>query len=394
LTNSATAKAAALRQLPLILAVCVGSGLAHIGTSTMPFQIGALIDGDHRSASQAGVFGFLEVAALAAGMILISARIDRVSPRWIALTGSAFVVVANGGLYFVHPLHLQLALAVLVGMGYGLVFAATIAGAAATAQPDRVYAIGNGGALLMITAIIGTIPAASTRLGPLGLFIGLAVLALVCAPFFLAFKFGARTAETRLAAWRTPGAPGLLFAWAAYSAGAGGLYAFSERIGTSIALPPKQIAAVLSIGVFVGLLGTGAVALLGRNVNRCGALIVGIGGSGLSCLLLGFATNLGLFAAGVFSYWVFTMFLYSYLQGTAAILDATGRVGTLGGGLERLGYAVGTAIAGVLAEHTTYSSTGVLGFVSCALGLAVGYPSLFRALKRIGAGPICEKRAS
>lgn len=76
----------------------------------MPFQIGALIDGDHRGASQAGVFGFLEVAALAAGMILISARIDRVSPRWIALTGSAFVAVANGGLYFVHPFHLQLVL--------------------------------------------------------------------------------------------------------------------------------------------------------------------------------------------------------------------------------------------------------------------------------------------
>jgi predicted MFS family arabinose efflux permease len=374
------------RQLPLLLAVSVGAGLAHIGTSTMPFQLGALIDGDHRSASQAGVFGFFEVATLAAAMILLSEWIDRVPPRRIAVMGSALAVMANGGLYFVHPFYLQIFLAMLAGLGYGLVFAATIASAAATAQPDRVYAIGNAGALLLITAVIGTLPAAATRLGPLGMFIGLGALALICAPFFIAFKYGRRTVETRLAAWRTPGAPGLLFAWAAYSAGAGGLYAFSERIGTSIALPPTQIAAVLSIGVFVGLLGTGAVAVLGRNVNRPRALIVGLIGSGLSCLLLGYAANLALFAAGVFSYWIFTMFLYSYLQGTAAILDTTGRVGTLGSGLERLGYAVGTAIAGVLAAHTTYSSTGLLGLASCVLGLVVGCPSLFRALKALGGG--------
>ncbi len=148
-------------------------------------------------------------------------------------------------------------------------------------------------------------------------------------------------------------------------------------------MSPGQIASVLSMGVFVGLLGTGAVAFLGRNVNRPFALIIGMSGSALSCLLLGYATNLALFAAGVVSYWIFTMFLYSYLQGTAAILDATGRVGTLGGGLERLGYAVGAAVAGVLAEHTTYSATGALGFVACVLGLA-GFPTLFRALRRHG----------
>jgi hypothetical protein len=309
-----------LRQLPLLLAVGVAAGLAHIGTSTMPFQIGALIDGAHLHASQAGVLGFFEVAALATAMILISEWIDRLPPRLIALTGSGCALLANAGLYLVHPFLLQIMLAVLAGTGYGLVFAAMMASAAATAQPDRVYAIGNGGALLLITAVIATLPAATLWWGPLGLFLGLAALALLCAPFFFAFVIGKRTAHTRLAAWRTPGAPGLLFAWAAYSAGAGGLYAFSERVGTSIALAPKQIAMVLTAGVFVGLLGTSAVAVLGRSVNRPKALIIGI---------------------------------------------------------------MGTGIAGVLAEHTTYSATGVLGFVGCALGLVVGFPSLFRALKAV-----------
>jgi predicted MFS family arabinose efflux permease len=376
----AGAKVATARQTALLVAVCVGSGLAHIGTSTMPFQIGALVDGSHRSASEAGFFGFAQVAALAAGMILMSAWIDRVHPRRVAIAGSAFAALANVGLFLVHPFYLQIAFAILSGSGYGLVFAATVAGAAVTSQPDRVYAIGNGGALLLIVGILTTLPAAAAHFGPLGIFVALALLAVVSAPSFLGFTYGRRPAETRLAAWHTPGAPGLLFAWAAYSAGAGGLYAFSERIGRSIALAPTQIAFVLSTGVFVGLLGTGAAALLGRNVNRRWALIVGIAGSGLSCLLTGFSTNLLLFGAGVFAYWIFTMFLYSYLLGTAAILDSTGRVGTLGGGVERLGYAVGAGVAGVLADHISFASTGVLGFVGCALGLFVGFPNLFRAL--------------
>jgi predicted MFS family arabinose efflux permease len=372
---------AATQQLLHIVAVCVGCGLAHIGTSTMPFQIGALVDGAHRSASEAGLFGFIQVGALAAGMILICSWVDRIPPRRIAVGSCLLATLANMGLYFLHSLPLQLVFAAAAGLGYGFVFAATVSGAAATREPDRVYAIGNGGALLIVVGLMAVLPVAGARLGALGIFAALAALATVASPFFMGFTTGRRTEETRLAVWRIAGAPGLLFAWAAFSTGTGALYAFSERIGKSINLPPAQIALVLSAGVFVGLIGTGIAALLGRRVNRPWALIIGMCGSGLSCLLLGFAGDLLMFAAGVFVYWVFYMFLYSYLLGTAAVLDPAGRVGTLGGGMERLGYGVGAGIGGLLAEHATYSSTGVLGFLGCALGLALGFPSLFQALK-------------
>jgi hypothetical protein len=79
---------------------------------------------------------------------------------------------------------------------------------------------------------------------------------------------------------------------------------------------------------------------------------------------------------------VFCMFLYSYWLGTAAVLDPAGRIGTLGGGLEKLGVGGGVFVAGALAEHTTYSATGLLGFGSCLIGFALGFPTLFRALKR------------
>ncbi|HVW68122.1 MAG TPA: hypothetical protein VHB68_04065 [Steroidobacteraceae bacterium] len=367
------------RSIALVSAVCVGSGLAHFPTSTMPFQIGALVDGAGLSAAAAGVFGFCQVGALAAAMILIAPWLDRTAPMRVALIGGLTATLANLALYASHTPALLMLAGVLAGSGYGVVFAATVAAAAATREPDRVYAIGNGGALLMIVALLSALPALTPLLGALGIFPALSGLALLCLPFFAGFGGGRCTQDIRLAAWRTPGAPGLLFAWTAFSLGTGALYAFSERIGRGLHLQATQIALVLSSGVLIGVLGTGAAVLLGGRLRRA-ALIVGMCGSGTACLLLGVSWSWGSFATGVALYWIFYMFLYSYLFGTAAVLDPSGRVGTLGGGLERLAYAVGSGLGGALAEHAGYPATGYLGFAGCLLGLFVGFPSLFRHL--------------
>jgi len=381
------------RQLALMIAVCAGAALAHIGTSAMPFQIGALMDGTGRTAAQAGAFGFVEVGALSLAMILVSARADKLPTRLLALAGGVLTTAANIGLYLASSLPIQLLFGLGAGFGYGTIFAATVTAAAATEIPDRIYAIGNGGALLLIVAFMAAIPFGTAHLGALGVFGSLAVLVTLCSPLLLGLRRAQLPVLTHLSAWRTPGAAGLLFSWMAVSLGTTALYAFLERIGRSIHLSPADIAWTLSSGVFVGVAGTGAAAALAGRINRRHALIVGMTGSGLSCLILGFATDLFWFATGIFVYWIFYMFLYSYLLGTAAVLDPSGRVGTLGGGLERLGYALGAAAGGVLAEHASYSSTGILGFAGCALGLAFGFPSLFRAL-RVRPGGIKGLQAS
>jgi predicted MFS family arabinose efflux permease len=340
-----------VRQWALVIAVCVGSGLSHTPTSTMPFQVGALIDGSGISSGQAGLFALFEIGALALGMILIAPWIDRLPVKMLALTSALLSAFANVGLLVAHAFPVQLLLGTLAGFGFGCVFAATIASAAASEEPDRLYAIGNSGSLLLIMTLVVTLPMVAARFGAIGVFAGIATLALASGVFFFGFKRGIRSDQLRVAAWRIAGAPGLLFGWAAFST------------------------------------GTAAAVFFGGRINRRGALVSGMAGSGLSCLLLGYAANLMFFAAGVFIYWICYMFLYCYLLGSAAQLDASGRLGTLGGGMERLGYGVGAWIGGVLAEHAGYSVTGLLGFVGCALGLAVGFPSLFRALDKDAAQP-------
>ena len=86
------------------------------------------------------------------------------------------------------------------------------------------------------------------------------------------------------------------------------------------------------------------------------------------------------FVTGIFTYWIFTMFLYCFLLGTAAILDKSGRLGTFGSGTERLGYAIGAWMGGLLAQHVSYTSTGTFGCAVCVAGIIIGYPTLFRAL--------------
>jgi predicted MFS family arabinose efflux permease len=367
---------------PLILATCVGTGLAHVPTTTMPFQIGALVDVAGRSSGQAGLFGFCQIGALAIGMMLVSSRLGRISAAPLAVSGALLAAAANAGLFFLQAFPLQLLLGALAGVAFGCVFAATIAGAARCDEADRLYGIGTGGGLLLIMIITAAVPVIAGRFGPCSIFMSIACIAL----FSAAMLFGLGRARNPPSAvpmsWRAPGVPALLFSWVALSIGTGALYAFSERIGRQIHLAPQVIGAVLSAGLVVGLLGTAIAAFLAGRVRRSRALVAGMVGTGLSCLMVGYSDTLAVFAAGEFSYMLSYMFLYCYLLGTAAKLDATGRVGSLGAGLERLSYSVGIWIGGLLAEYFGYSAIGALGFAGCMAGLAFGFPSLFRALHR------------
>jgi len=159
-------------------------------------------------------------------------------------------------------------------------------------------------------------------------------------------------------------------------------YVFAERIGRNIHLPESTIGLVLSSGVFVGVVGTLLAGIFSQRLDRRIALIVGLAGSGLTCFMIGHARTLLLFAAGMYLFWICTMFLYCYLLGSAAILDKSGRLGTLGSGAERFGYGIGGWIGGLLAQHVSYASTGTFGCAACLVGLIVGYPTLFRALDR------------
>jgi predicted MFS family arabinose efflux permease len=385
-------------QWSVLLAMSFGSALAHIATSGMPLQVGALMDGTARTPSQAGLFAFIQVASLSLGMILLSLLVARIKPLQIAIAGALLAALGDLGLYVAREFTVQLVLGGIAGLGFGLAYSATISAGATSNDTDRAYAVGVGGSLLLVVLIMTILPFTAAQLGPLGVFACMAGFALLCMPIFLGFKGASIQTRTRphpahSAGWRSPGTAGLLFSWAAFSTGTAMAYVFAERIGRNIQLTPTDIGLVLSSGVFLGVLGTALAGVFSQLLDRRVALVGGLAGSALACFLIGHATTLVSFGAGIFSYWIFTMFLYCILLGTAAVLDETGRLGTLGSGTERLGYGIGAWIGGMLAQHVSYTSTGTFGCAVCVAGIIVGYPTLFRALSRRGSEAIGVKQA-
>lgn len=363
-----------------IVAACVGAGIAHLGTSTMPFQVGALMDGYKLSASAAGVFGFFEVGALALSMLLISPVIHRVSPAVVAAAGSLIGVLAHLALYGApNSLPLLCLIAAFAGTGYGLVFAAMVVGVAAARNTDRIYAIANGGALILIVVLMTVFPLASRFFGPMGPFLGIAILLLLTTPAYLGFRGSPRVpVDVARPPFRAVGVLPLLAIWTAFSLGTGAVWSFAERIGNNLALAPETVGIILSASTFCGIFGTVVAAVTAGRVARIPALLIGLAGTAGACLLLGFAAGMLSYALGVLLYWIFYMFLYSYLLGSAASIDPSGRVGTAGGGFERLGFALGAPLGGMIIDHFSFEAVGVLGAIGC-VGLL---PFCFSALRR------------
>lgn len=379
---SADAKPARKDSLVLVSAVILALGIAHLGTSTMPFQVGAIIDGNGLTGSQAGIFGFCEVSALAAMMIVLAPVIHKVRSLVVGMAGGAIAGLANVLIYALAPGYIGLlVLGTLAGCGYGLVFAASITGGSASSNPQRIYSIGNGGAVIFVVLMMLLMPVSARHFGPSGVFLAAGVILLACTPAMATFKVrGTLPSTAPVALARDRAVLSLLVLWGAYSLGSGALWSFAERIARSIHLEAETTGFILSMTTATGVLGTALAAFLSGRVPRMVLIVAGLLGTGISFLFMGFASGVVSYTIGALAYWVFYMFQYPIFLGLAATLDPDGRVGTLGGGCERFAFALGAPLAGFIADHGTYPTLGLIALAICVAPMPFCLPILARRL--------------
>jgi predicted MFS family arabinose efflux permease len=366
----------------LLFASAVGAALAHLGAVAMPFQIGAVIDSLHVSSSRAGAFGFLELGALALAMILSPRWIGQIHAAALAIGGAALAALANLGMFLFTPGFAELAaLAVVVGTGYGIVFSATIAGVSSAADADRVFALSSGGSVCVVVALMTALPRVSTYFGALGPFLAMGVFVLAACPFLLGLGAGAhRGDDAPTPRIGSPGAVAIYIMWGCFSLGSGVAWSFAERTGRAMALSPQTIGAVLSASTFVGVGGTLLAAATAGRWPRLQSAALGLIGTGAGCLLFSTAGNTLTFALGALCFWVSSMFFYCVILGTAAALDPSGRVGVSGGGCDRLGFACGAPLGGVIVDHSSFAVLGWASALICILPAFYCLPVLKRAL--------------
>jgi predicted MFS family arabinose efflux permease len=316
-------------------------------------------------------------------MIIFSPAAHRFHPLSLCLFGAVTAACSNVLIYTAtSSLALICSLGAVVGIGYGLMLMAAVAAAAGAPRPDRIYASGTSGTLLLIVPMLTFLPVVNRHLGARGTFLAIPVIIVVGSPFL--FGFLARHAGTL----RTSAPPTsflrplpLLAIWSLLSFGTGAMWAFSERIGISRGLPESTVGWVLSVSPYFGLIGTGLAGWCTGGFNRLGVLAVGFIGTGAACLTFTLSGSVWTFALAALLYWVFTMFLYVVLLGTAAQLDATGRLGTLGTGCERLAFAVSAPVGGLLVDFGSVTYVGAVSTVACSVVALLFLPSLGRVLR-------------
>ncbi len=375
------------KALYFVIALSAGNVIAHLCTSAMPLQIGSLIDGYGLSATAAGTVGFFQVGCMAIGMIFFSRIVHRYGLLGVCLCGLAVAAVADVAI-FASPAHLALLclIAAISGVGYALMLSATVAAPAASAQPDRVYAISNSLGLLMLVGVLSLLPFASSYFGVRGVFLGIAITLTASIPLILGLRFARdKTKVAPVGHGDLPGRIPLVIMWSLASMGMGALWPFAERIGHSLQLSGPLIGLILSISVFLSVLGSAAAAFVNSMMDRRVALVIGFAGSGASCLLLSLANGLWMYAITASLFWVFAIYLFVLLLGTSAALDSTGRLATLCTGCERLAYAVGAPIGGLFVDMGSFSGIGIFSAVACLIAVPFCLPHLGRALRDVDA---------
>jgi predicted MFS family arabinose efflux permease len=367
----------------LVVAFSVGVAIAHLATSALPFVVGSLMDGFKMSATGAGLVGFFQIGGLAGSMIIFSPAVHRFRPVGLCLFGAGTAACSNALIYTASSsLALICSLGAVVGIGCGLMLMAAVAAAAGAPRPDRIYAAGTSGTLLLIVPMLALLPVANRHVGPRGTFLAITLIVIVGSPFLLglvARQSGTLRTNTQPASFPRP-LP-LLAVWSLLSFGTGAMWGFSERIGTSRGLPESTVGWVLSVSPYFGLIGTGLAGWCTGRFNRLGVLAVGFIGTGAACLTFTLSGSVLTFAIAALLYWVFTMFLYVVLLGTAAQLDATGRLGTLGTGCERLAFAISAPVGGLLVDLGSVTYVGAVSTAACSVVALLFLPALGRVLR-------------
>lgn len=373
--------------LALSIGASICSGCAHLGSSIMPFQIDALMTGLHQSASLAGVFGFFEIISFAVFMLFLSRVLLALPVMYSALSGMALGIVACLLVYVGPGTELWICgVAILLGLSAALLGRSYVQAVSSSNNPERIYAIASGGGLVIIVSVIALVPVATHYFGSLGVFLAVACIMLLAMPSVVSFRnvtVGRPVAgQKRGASLLTSGAIALLFVWVGCSLGSSMAWSFAERTGRNLNLSPDFIVFLSTVGIVTSVVASLVGAALAHYWRRETVLLLTLVGTGLGCLLTCLAWDALSYGLGVVLYWNCAMLSYAWLLGSAATLDGSGRVGTFCGGMDRMGYALGAPLGGLLVDHASFTVLGIVGFLMCVAPLPFALPVLFRALQR------------
>ena len=354
----------------IILGVCAGITLGQIGPILQPYQVGAFVDGAHKSPSVAGIILACQMISYSVCLVGVSRFMNRFPLFIVGVTGASLSAIAFlASAWLTGTTSLTLA-NIVIGVGQGLLFAAASAAAAGVAESERVYGIGATIALVIYGILLAIIPFTQRHLGIMSIFWVSAGTMVLFGPALVGLRATNNLSNDRSATLDMPRAIALIVMLTLFGLGSGAIYAFAERIGNHIGIEPQTLGLAFMIATAAGALGSGAAAWIGLRLGRSLPLYLALLSTGLSSLALARSTTLAEYSLSLLAFQIAYTFSFPYFLGAAASLDPSGRLSTLCSGAIFLPSALGTIFAGFLAQYFTYTLIGVFALGMCATAVA------------------------
>ncbi len=357
------------------LALSMIGALALMPLLILPSLVGAVIDYAGLSESQAGYMVAAGTAGGALAAITVALRVHRVNLRRMTMICLVLLVVFDllAALINVIPFEALLLLRLISGILAACAYAAVMATFARSEHPE----LGFAWFVVLQFAISGlalyTLPMVLPSIGAKGLFVGLAVAAVLVLPLIGNIASGEHAVETDTVELDSLLKPAALMVLAAFGLSeAANLmhYTYSERIGLSTGLTSEQVGMVMGVVSLLGLPAGMAVVFLGDRLGLRWPIAISLCVSitGLAILLVPNTGHLGYWIAMTLlsMAWAFGI---PYFQAAEAKLDPGGSVVVAGGFVTNTGSALGPAFAAWLVGRGGYSS---VVFSSIVLYLLVG----------------------
>ena len=336
--------------------------------NVLPLFVGAVMKALVLDEQRAGMLLTAELVTLALTPAVLARFAPRLPLRAVLLAGAGVAVLGHICAMTVHGFGFLLATRVLAGFGVGLIFLAVNRAAALVADPVRLYGIMNSAGIVTALVIFAIAPHIVIPYGLVGAYGILAILTILALPVIAILRWQDLDPGEAIAdqPGNIPGrrvlllSCGVLAICCSYMA----LYSFSQPIAANAGLSAVGTASLLVAVQVFSLVATVAASWLGLRFGLMKPLSIML----VTCVVLSAVTvNTTSVTVFVAAYLVMNfcfLFTMSYQLGVGAVLDASGRLAAVGGGIFYLGAALSPLVGGYLITH--------FGYASIAVGIAVG----------------------
>ena len=344
-----------------------------------PLVIGAYVDIEGMTETQAGYLFSIEMTGYTLSSALVFAIFTRVNWRHILLTGIAITVLGNITSIFLHGYGALAGFRFLTGLGAGLLMNVTIISIGLTMNFDRNYGFWTVMQLTVGVAGLYLLPGLIAAHGLAAPFLTITVLALLILPLVTSFPERGRTAraapdrDNRL----LPGLTGLLGIFL-FHGGLAAVWAYFERIGMAAGIEPGRVGSILSASLVLGIFGAALATWLGDRRGRRFPVA-----TSMICAVTGIGFLWGvqsvypyIIAAFLFNAaWYFSL---PYLSAIIANIDTNGRLLIGLAVVYPSSLAAGPALATYVLNDAGYSPVLLIGLLSLPTGLLIMWDAAAR----------------